>query len=80
MCRQSPKNNQFVWLQKNFKTLKMEIILTKMFQISTIFDEQILYILLQNVRLSDKNVSQLKNHKKSKFLEDQELFYQEVAP
>ena len=80
MCRQSPKNNQFVWLQKNFKTLKMEIILTKMFQIITIFDEQILYILLQNVRLSDKNVSQLKNHKKSKLLEDQELFYQEVAP
>ena len=26
------------------------------------------------------NVSQLKNHKKSKLLEDQELFYQEVAP
>ena len=58
----------------------MEIILTKMFQIITIFDEQILYILLQNVSWSDRNVSQLKNHKKSKFLEDQELFYQEVAP
>ena len=52
----------------------MEIILTKMFQIITIFDEQILYILLQNVSLSDKNVSQLKNHKKSKFLEDQVYF------
>ena len=40
----------------------MEIILTKMFQIITIFDEQILYILLQNVSLSEKKcLSTIKN-------------------
>ena len=57
----------------------MAIILTKMFQIITIFDEQILYILLQNVSLSDKNVSTQKPQK-IKVLGGSSLFYQEVAP